>query len=100
MDKKFNINEWKDTHLNGPKVLKGDKPLNESAKDIYLQDLATPLEDAMGKLKIDSLADVYTIKKFKDIVKLMKKSGEVPAEFFALKEKEQMKLISQAERYI
>ena len=88
MDKKFNIKEWKDTHL------------NESPKNIYIQDLATPLEDAMGKLDIDSLADVYTIKKFKDIVKLMKKSGEVPAKFFDLKEKEQMKLISQAEMYI
>ena len=88
MDKKFNIKEWKDTHL------------NESAKDIYLQDLATPLEDAMGKLKIDSLGDVTTIKQFLDLVKAMEKTGEAPFKFFSLRIEKQIKLLSQAERYI
>lgn len=72
----------------------------ESAKNIYLQDIASPLEGAMGKLNIESLDDITTIRQFNDLVKAMKKSGEAPAKFFKLRIEDQMKLVSQAQMYI
>ena len=74
--------------------------LQESAKNIYLQDIASPLEGAMGKLNIESLDDITTIRQFNDLVKVMKKSGEAPAKFFKLRIEDQMKLVSQAQMYI
>ena len=74
--------------------------LQESAKNIYLQDIASPLESAMGKLNIESLDDITTIRQFNDLVKAMKKSGGVPAKFFKLRIEDQMKLVSQAQMYI
>jgi hypothetical protein len=69
-------------------------------KEIDPEDLTYPLETAMGQVNIETLDDITTIKQFKDLVKAMKKTGEVPAEFFALKVEDQMGIIGQAVMYI
>jgi hypothetical protein len=76
-----------------------EKPTN-TVKEIDPEDLAYPLESAMARVNIYDLDDIKSINQFNDLVKAMEKTGEVPTEFFALKAKEQMRIISQAIMFI
>ena len=77
-----------------------DEKPEEIAQTIDPEDLTYPLEYAMAWEGFDDLDDITTIKQFNDLIKAMKKTREVPAKFFDLKEKEQMGIIRQAVMYI
>ena len=77
-----------------------DKKPSNKAKKIDPEDLTYPLETAMGQVNIEGLDDITTIRQFNDLVKAMKKTGEVPAEFFKLRIEDQMTLVSQAVMFI
>ena len=93
----YYLSENKETNEGLPYDAFDKKP---KTKEIDPEDLTYPLETAMGRVNIETLDDITTIKQFKDLVKAMKKTGEVPAEFFALKVEDQMGIIGQAVMYI
>ena len=72
----------------------------DEKEEINPEDLTYPLESAMARVNVYDLEDIKSLKQFNDLVKAMEKTGEVPAEFFALKAEEQMEIISQAIMYI
>ena len=101
MNKKFNIKEWSDTFLKeGLPYDAFDKKPTKKIKKIDAKDLSSPLEYAMAWEGFDDLDDITTIRQFNDLVKAMKKTREVPANFFKLRIEDQMKLVSQAQMYI